>query len=408
MSQTRISTIIYASLLSAALLVPALAIKYVNPEPREKWERRKLTPLPDLSQALKSPKKTFTQLDDFTNDHIGGGFQIIKFRKNFHYKYFGNTGDKYITRHPGGAMFLTAPFTRQERDNPFSWWNALCVKLQTEKGQREYINRAKESHRLLESRGARVIYSSVPTKPGLVPSLASSSTPKELKAACAKFSTGEKHIDAIKSKMPAADFFYPFEAFKTRMSDPKFYPNKSYHWSGESGWVFAEEFAKEFGLKLSPKWDYGPCVPTMVRWDIGRLMGVAEETEGCDRDFEKLGLQKDPKYQYPVPPFVPEIDGTLKNPIKNIGMVKFDNPHVKTGETAIILSNSFGRNGADQLASLFSTTYHLSTNGVSVPKLNKLYLHSDFLEVDYIIVVAGDFHYPQYFNNVRVKGFEAE
>jgi len=407
MTKTKIPVIIYAVLLSFALMVPALAIPHLelDHKAREKWERRKLTKAPKLKNALTDPKSTFAQLDEYTNDHIGGSFQIIKFRKNFHYSYLGNTGDKYITRHRDGAMFLTAPFADKTRNKPFAWWRTLCVQLQTDKIQRQYATRLEESYRLLSSRGAKVIYSSVPTKPGLIPEQASKSTPSELVQACKEFSTSEKHLEAVNKYIPEATFFYPYDAFKARVSDPNFFPNAGYHWSGESGWVFAEEFAKTFRLKLSRKWDHGPCEPKMVHWDIGRLIGVSEETPGCDRSFEKLGLKKDIAYKYPVEPFVPEIDNLLPNPVKSLPMIKFDNPYNKSGKTAVILSNSFGRNGADQLASLFTTTYHMSTNGVNVPKLNKLYLHSDFLEVDYIIVVAGDFHYPQYLNNVRVKGF---
>jgi len=408
MIKTKISVILYAVLLSAALMLPAFAIPHLelDHKAREKWEKRKLTEFPVLKDAVKEPKATFAQLDDYVDDHIGGSFQIIKFRKYVHYNYLKSTGDKYITRGPTGAMFLTAPFQDPTRNKPFAWWENLCVSLQTDKQHRSYAVRIKESYKLLSSRGAKVIYSSVPTKPGLIPLEGSAATPGRLKQACSEFSSGKKHIDAIENLVPKANFFYPFDAFKARISDPKFYPNTSYHWSGESGWVFAEEFAKKYKLKLSPKWDYGPCESKLVRWDIGRLTGVAEETPGCDRNFETLELNRDPRFEFPVKPYVAEIDDKLPNPIKHIRMVKFDNPHIKSQKTAVILSNSFGRNGADQLASLFKTTYHLSTNGVNVPKLDKLYVHSDFLDVDYIIVVAGDFHYPQYLNNVRVKGFE--
>jgi len=408
MTQTKLSVILYAVFLSVALLLPAVAMPFLNHEARAEWENRNLTKLPELKQALIDPKPTFSQLDDYTNDHIGGSFQVIKFRKNFHYNYLGNTGDKYIARGRNGAMFLTAPFSDKNRKKPFIWWKNLCVQMQTERIQKSYAQQVKESHALLSSRGAKVIYSSVPTKPGLMPENASASTPIDLKQACAEYSTGKKHIDILETLVPEAHFFYPFEAFKDRISDPQFYPTVSYHWSGESGWVFAEEFAKKFGLKLSSKWDHGPCQIQKVRWDIGKLAGVADETIGCDRDFSKLDLTDYSKFEFPIDTYVAAIDDKLSNPVKSIKMVKFDNPNVNTGSSAIIISNSFGRNGAHQLASLFTTTYHFNTNGVSTPKLNKLYLHSDFLEVDYIIVLAGDFHYPKFLKNVRVKDFNPE
>ena len=408
MTKTKISVILYAALLSAALLLPALAMPFLDHDARRKWENRNLTKLPELKQAIANPKPTFAQLDDYINDHIGGGFQVIKFRKNFHYKYLGNTGDKYITRGKNGAMFLTSSFSDKTRDKPFAWWKSLCVVTQNEKPQKIYARQIKESHDLLSSRGAKVIYSSIPTKPGLMPQNASTSTPNYLRKACTEYSNGEKHLPAIQKRIPQINFFYPFDAFKARVSDPKFYPTASYHWSGESGWVFTEEFAKEFNFQLSSKWDHGPCKQQLVRWDIGRLTGVANETPGCDRDFEKLALNRNLKFEYPIDTNLAAAEAGTNNPVKSIKMVEFKNPTVKTGSTAVILSNSFGRNGADQLASLFSTTYHLNTNGMSAPKLKNLYLHSDFLDVDYVIVIAGDFHYPGYLSNVRVRGFEPD
>jgi len=306
------------------------------------------------------------------------------------------------------TLEINAPFSDKTRERPFSWWTSLCVSLQIEKRQAAYAERVRDSKKLLSSRGAKVIFSSVPTKPGIMPQNAALSTPKDIKKACEELSAKENHITKIASLVPEANFFYPFEAFKSRATDPKFFPNPAYHWAGESGWVFAEEFAKTFDLKLSPAWDFGPCEDKLVRWDIGRLTGVSAETPGCNRNFDKLELSIDEGFKYSVGAHGDADDNTKTSAPKKIKMTKFENPHVKTGTKAVVLSNSFGRNAAEQLASIFTTTYHFNTNGVSVPKLNSLYLHSDFLEVDYIILVAGDFHYPKFLNNARVKDFNPE
>ncbi len=377
--------LLYIVVLSAVLLLPALTMPFIDHQAREKWENRKLTTRPDLTQVIKAPKETFTQVDDFVNDHLGGGFQVIKARRKFYFESFGATNDIYIVGNNKGAYFLTAPFQQRDRNLPFSWWNNICVNAQNPNYQKSYLERFGKSEGFLSRYGAEVVYGMVPSKAVLLQDQLPKSTPEKTLEACKDFSATNNVAKSLTETNPDLNIFYPYSAFKERVSDPLFYPNTAYHWQGESTWVFTEELAKKYNLEVSSKWDKGPCEVSDVKWDIGGLIGVGKETTGCDRDLEGLGIEIDEKFMYPLK------DGASK---KAVRVVKMTNPYVSNDKSAIVFSNSFGPAVRQQIASHFKTTYHLRGGIINSPNMKALLNESDILDVDFIIVTVADFHYP--------------
>jgi len=392
MIKTSKSAIIYIIILSAALLGPAIAIPYLDHDARAKWENRTLTERPELKQAITQPKETFSQLDDYVNDHIGGGFQAIRGRRKAYFDYLGQTNDIYIVGDNKGAMFLTSPFQQKDRNSPFQWWDNICVKLQKAGFQKRYLERVAKSKKMITSRGAEVIYTSVPSTPVLIPEQFPKSAPQYLQAECAKVTAENNHIVEMRKQDPDTKFFYPLGVFKEKAQDPYFYPNAAYHWQGESTWVFMEEFAKTYGYKLPSVWPKEPCKVSQVKWDLGKLIGVGDMTTGCDRDLSKLGIVIDEKFNYPL-----DENPQRKNQKKtSIRVVKMSNPHAPNNKTAIIFSNSFGPAVRQQYAALFKTTYHLRSGIINTPDMKLLLRESDILDVDLAIVAIADFHYPNF------------
>lgn len=390
MKSAKLTAIIYAVILSLLLLIPALTIRFVDHDARKAWENRTLTERPTLAEIRESPKQGFKDFDDYLNDHIGGSFQSIKFRRKFYFDVFNATGDTYIVGKNDGALFLTAPFQQPDRDTPFQWWEKVCEKLQVAGYQRNYLKRVEASKAMLSSRGANVIYSSIPTTPVLNPDQFPRSTPAGYKEACAAVTPENNHIVKMREMDPETNFFYPLRAFQERSKDPFFYPNSAYHWQGESTWVFIEELSKEYNFDLPKTWPGKPCEYQDVPWDIGTLIGVGETTKGCDRDKAQLGIIVEDRFKYPL-----SAKAIEANPRKtHITVVKMTNPHAESDQSAIIFSNSFGPAVREQYASLFKTTYHLRLGIINTPDMKLLLRESDVLDVDTIIIAIGDFHYP--------------
>lgn len=395
MKKTNLSVLLYTSVLSIALLVPILSIPFIDHNARQKWERRKLNPLPEIKLLLREPKAAFSRYDDYIADHIGGSFQAIRFRKEINFKVFKSTDDPYIVRSADGALFLTAPFTQKERTRPFSWWNHLCITMQKPAYQEVYAKKLKASEAVLGHQGAKVIFTNVPTKSILLPGKLPRSTPDHIKQSCAGLTAQNNHIKTLQAGYQNLNMFYPIEAFKSRMNDPRFFPSTAYHWAGESNWVFTEAFAKEYQIDLPDNWPReGSCTPQDVQWDIGRLMGVDDVTPGCDRDRNALGLIIDTKFNYPV---------TSDPKIKSVRITKITNPNAAGDKTAVMFSNSFGPAVREPFAAQFKTFYHLNTNQISNPKLKLLLNNSNIMTVDYAIIVIGDFHYPKYLSRFEKK-----
>ena len=387
MKSAKLSAIIYAVVLSLLLLIPTLMIRYVDHDARKDWENRNLSERPTITELRENPKQGFKDFDDYLNDHIGGSFQAIRFRRKFYFDVLGATGDNYIVGNNNGAYFLTAPFQQADRKTPFAWWQSICITAENSKYQQAYIKRFNNSLALLSKYDAKVVYGMVPTKSVLMPDDLPRSTPKHIVEACKKISSENNFGRALSEQAPNLDIFYPYSAFKDRISDPLFYPNTAYHWQGESSWVFAEELAKTYGLDVSPKWQDAPCQNAMVDWDIGKLVGVGNKILGCDRDRSQLGIITDQSYAYPLH------EGADKT---EIVVAKLTNPHATNEKTAIVFSNSFGPVVRELIASNFKTTYHLRATFISAPDMQRLFNQSDMLKADYIFVTVADFHYPAF------------
>ena len=392
MKSAKLTAIIYAVVLSLLLLIPTLTIRFVDHDARKDWENRALSVRPTMVEVLDNPKQGFKDFDEYLNDHIGGSFQTIKFRRKFYFDVFNATGDKYIVGKNDGALFLTSPFQHTDRENPFSWWNDLCVNGQDERYQKAYARRLVRSFEYLSTSNAKIVYGMVPTTPVLLQDQLPRSTPQHIKAACELISKDNNMATVLKDITPNVEIFYPYEAFKSRVADPLFYPNAAYHWQGESTWIFTEELARLYDLDVSPKWDSGPCTASDVKWDIGSLVGVGQDTKGCDRDLAALEIDVDEKFMYPLNA------GSRKNAIQ---VVKMTNPHAINDKSAIVFSNSFGPAVREQVASHFKTTYHLRGGIISAPDMQNLLENSDILGVDFIIVTIADFHYPGFLSFIE-------
>jgi hypothetical protein len=298
---------------------------------------------------------------------------------------FGATNDIYIQGNGQGAYFLTSPFQQKDRQLPFSWWNNICVNAQNPNYQKSYLERFAKSEEYLSRFGAKVVYGMVPSKAVLLQEQLPKSTPQKLVDACKAFTETNNVAKSLIEENPDLNIFYPYSAFKERVSDPLFYPNTAYHWQGESTWIFTEELAQKYELEKSPKWDSGPCKIADVKWDIGGLIGVGQETTGCNRDLKALDIEIDERFMYPLNN---EAD---KDAVR---VVKMSNPHLSNGKSAIVFSNSFGPAVRQQIASHFETTYHLRGGIINSPNMKALLSQSDILDVDFIIVTVADFHYP--------------
>ena len=377
--------LLYVIILSAVLAIPALTIPMVDHDARQEWENRKLTKRPKPAEVITKPKQAFAQLDDYVDDHIGGGFQVIKARRKFYFEAFGATNDIYIAGNNQGAYFLTSPFRQKTRERPFSWWLNICVNGQNPNYQKSYVERFNKSHDFLARYGANVVYGMVPSKSVLMADKLPKSTPYKIIEACKKISAENNLAKTLSQSAPNLNFFYPYEAFKARIEDPLFYPSKAYHWQGESSWIFAEELAKAYDLDVSPKWQESDCKNTQVEWDIGMLIGVGETTLGCDRDREALGIVVDASFAYPLN------EGADKD---EVIVAKMTNLNAPNDKTAIVFSNSFGPVVRELIASHFQTTYHLRSSFINGPDMQKLLAQSEILKADDIFITVADFHYP--------------
>ena len=387
------SAIIYMVLLSLALLVPSLMIFTTDHQARSAWELRKLDTLPTVSEMADNPKAGFKKFDGWMNDHVGFGFQAIRFRKRFLFKSLGVTGDKYIVSNSDGDLFLTGRFNDKTRKYPYAWFRHNCINFFIPAWEEQYISSVLRVTPALEKFGAEVIYTAVPTKSVLLAEKLPRSTPKEISDGCKTVNAHNNGMMRVAKKLPHHNFYYPFDFFKERVyDDPLFFPNTAYHWAGESNWAFVEDFATTYGLSLPKTWPKGPCVPHKVRWDIGNLMGVDKVVDGCNRDKRELRLNLYERYNYPL---------NVESETDHVKVFALTNPYALNDKSAVLISNSFGPLVREQIAGLFNTTYHVNLNRTNRRNMQLLLEQSDIMNVDYVIVIAADFHYPDILDSIK-------
>jgi len=114
--------------------------------------------------------------------------------------------------------------------------------------------------------------------------------------------------------------------------------------------------------------------------------------DGCDRDRRELRLNVFNSYNYPLN------EGAS---INSVPLFALTNPYASNDKKAVLVSNSFGPLVREQFASLFTTTYHLNLNPLSEKQVELLLHESDILDVDYIVIVIADFHYPTFIERIK-------
>ena len=390
MVRTNIVVIILSVLAALVLAAPLLASPWTDTESRSRWENSATAKLPPIEQFVFAPKAAFQQLEEVVEDYQFGGEQIIRLRRTVYFDYLGVTGDPYIVKNDDGAVFLTAPFYSKNRDGAFAWWRRNCFSSITKPQldiTEDALSRAQD---LFSARGAKVVFVVVPSKSAVLSDSLPPSTPQFIKDKCSKLSGDVNWVSFLDDRTDSAfETFYPFDEFRAQAArSALFYPHTSYHWQGESTWVLVNDLADHLGLSLPPEFPQ-TCTPMDVHWDIGRLLGVRIKTEGCDRavsdayTFETLQreLQVAGKATT-VPLHVTRLKGHDDLP------------------TALIYGNSFVPPARAALGHMFRETTFIDQNVVNPPTVEALLGNGDLLDVDYVIVLGADFHYPSVLNKV--------
>ena len=369
--------------LSAFLLLPIALIPWVNTDKRETWERRPLATAPDPQAFMDDPKQYFQGIQAYFSDHIWGGLETIRTRRRIHYYVLGETGDRYVARSPDGGLFLIAPMISATRDRPYQEWKQLCLKLQNPANRPGLVAALRKAEMLLGSSGAEVIFANVPTTSVISADRPPRSAPDHLVKRCSRLQARRNHIAHIEESNGDLQLFYPLGLFRSKMTDPLFYPKLSYHWAGESTWVYAYAFARKFGFAVPRDWPESECHMRKTEWDFGRVLGLGNTTWSCNR-----------KLTGPLVGRAARTDTiTTEEGDFEVSMFEYLNPAAVNPVKVLMLSNSFGAGIAKPYSRLFQSLVHINLNRAPRGKIGDIWPNSELLQVDYVIVLSPDVHF---------------
>lgn len=380
----------FTAILIAIFLSLPLALSFMTDhEDRARWEQGAISKFPPLLDYILRPEDAFDKLEAAVDDYQFGGLQIIRSRRSVLFDYLDTTGDKYVVKNKSGAVFLTAPFRSRERNNAFWWWRRNCILSRTDPGLSKIENSLRLAQRVLSSRGAEVVFAVAPSKSVALKDSLPRSTPSDIRSACQATSSENNWVGLLNERTDEFKMFYPFNEFYDRSNrDSSFFPNTAYHWEGESTWTFVESLTKELGILLNADFPK-ECKPREVPWDIGRVLGVRTTTPGCTRQVSEAYSWRRSKFAVRLPNgnrpdlaiWTSSLAGNEQQP------------------TLLLISNSFGPPVRVAFAHAFSKVYHINQNDLRADQIHALLEQTDILDVDYVISIGADFHYPGVLEN---------
>jgi hypothetical protein len=312
-------------------------------------ENRTLAQRPDWPQSWSDIKPLTIQLEEYFNDQMGYRDALIRGANKFKYRMFSELLSKQITVGKNGFLF----FNSHSPNHPHSLIKDICgVKKLSPKREKQIIETLSNFNNWLKSRNVRLDVLVVPTKSAIYP--------EQLPDLESTWCMNKSHwIDTYQDQVK--DFvYYPRSFFMEKKKlYPVYLPNQ-FHWSGRIAYDVAMEL-------ITKRWNTKDIVLPEMRLteeksDIHQYtQGVKKYIKTEDYDYSSvLEAQSISKTC---------VDGFEENYPE--GHCFYYESKIKTKNTIVLITNSFGDEIAKHFSIGFKKVYFVNINFLDYDSASK-------------------------------------
>jgi hypothetical protein len=232
-------------------------------------------------------------------------------------------------------------------------------------------------------RGYELAIGLAPTKPVVYPERLGPRVPRELREACLAYRDSDPllaWLDRESRRSGLAPVHYPLSDYLAQRNRPLFYPRNNFHWNGASSHLFARSLLERLGFTLDPAYGADPEQVT-VTGDM-RVLGFRREIQAWEYPDDHFGVSRQSGGA---------VDRLSAYYQRANDFSVFTTQRPMSEERVLILSNSFGRRAARDLAPGFSTLFHVNITFLQDHEYPRFFTEFiDSLDVDRVIFIVHD------------------
>ncbi len=330
----------YILWVALALCIPFLTSLFINHQARSEWEKRRLADPPSASQ-LEDLRGYFNQWAQFIDDHLAFFVTSNRAYRKFLYRVLADNPVANVSVTGSGALFLNG----WQTDKPNEFIAGACRGPAPRRVTQQSRRAMQCISDFLAQRRVSTTFGFAPLKATIYPELLPESLPHRLREQCRAFpARGTLAADLIAGRGPEnTRVWFPLEEFKVLKNRPNFYPLDSFHWAGDSAFVFAQGM---LALSLADKYEPVPYQRELID---GRS------------DFSFVGFDIPTRYwqyRYPDHPLSgQEIGKDISSGLRQA--IRYENVQSDFPHHGLLLSDSFGSGLVEHLVPVFASLTHL-------------------------------------------------
>jgi hypothetical protein len=360
-------------ILAFLLLLPIVTIPSQDETQLTKFHNRTLSPWPSLAAAASDPTGYFKMISQSLADRVNPIIAASSLQGQILLYVLHTPPQKRVTLGPRGHIFLNS--ASDERVNELFY--AECIDAHSElmiASLQRSIPIFMERAKMLQ---ASIHFVITPTTSTLYADSLPDSVPRIFREACLKILKSGSPLEHLSH----LNVIYPFAEMKSARGDDAFYPIANFHPTGSSVQLVREAYLK-FTNRNGVVTDEA-LQPTYEPSEILSSYGIAKVYKRYV--IQNAGLVEDEKINT-------ALDRNLRDSFSNPPLTRvFVNSSGSSKGTALMLSDSFGREGSRAFAAAFKRLIWINRAGMKDGKIGQVIDEVVRLErVDSIILLFNE------------------
>ncbi|MCQ4167374.1 hypothetical protein [Tahibacter harae] len=367
---------LWTTLAALFLLIPVLGMRLQSTERLELFHNRSLQPWPAAAAFAADPAAWFRAARGWLGDRVYPIRRAAQWRKRLLLNVFHTAPGRQVALGEDGYVFLTGT----SNATPYDILENICLKAHIPAAGPAMRRALREAAGYGQRRGIAVDVVVLPTLLTLYPERLPESVPPQYRAACRAAAAGDSPLLHIAA--PAGvHYVFPFRELQALRDDPGFFPQANWHASGWSVQVARDAYLAALGLAPpAQETRTAAQAPSEILRlsDLTRAQPVYELHNAdvqADGDGE-AGFRTAIAALIPNPRFITSV---------------FVNANAASGESVLILSDSYGQLFAPALAGAFRSVAQITANEMAPGDAARLIEQTDrWRRLDRVILLTHD------------------
>jgi hypothetical protein len=338
---------VWATVLTCCLVVPALGVAVQDESELQRFHKRRLEQFPAAQVFLDDPVKYFTAARRWLGDRAFPIIQATRFEKRLVYSALRGAPEPRITLGEDRHVFVNAG----NNGDLFELLRATCLDAHRPGSARALQKALSRAGKVGHRRELRVDVVVVPTAASLYGDKLPDSVPARYRKACLQRTAGESALLDVKAP-PGVGYTYPLREMLALRSDEAFFPRGNWHPTGLSLKVARDTYLAAAGVQP-------PAAESLSRGEAPAELLFEYGIDQPEPVYFLLNLHVTEQ-----PGVATELRVALA-PMFNayrLNLRAFTSADPVLGESALMLSDSFGDLASAVFASAFRRLIQINTN----------------------------------------------